>query len=124
MSLLLLIPDLFFGVKVADAARALGYATHDVRNAQDLLAAAQAGATGIIIDTQVRSDWQSVVRTLKADAATVRIPVLAFAPHVDVEAARAALAAGCDRIVTRGKFASELPELLGQLFPKPAQPDT
>ncbi len=117
--LLLLIPDLFFGVKVADAARALGHATRDVTDAEELLAAAQADATGIIIDTQVRSDWQNAVRTLKADAATARIPVLAFAPHVDVEASRAALAAGCDRIVTRGKLASELPDLLQQLFSGP-----
>lgn len=114
--LLLLIPDLFFGVKVADAARALGFATRDVASAPALPAAARAGVAGIIVDTQVRSDWQAAVRALKADPASANIPVLAFAPHVDVAATRAAVAVGCDRIVTRGKLASELPSLLRELF--------
>ena len=114
--LLLLIPDLFFSVKVADVARALGYPTREVAHAEALPAAAQDGAAGVIIDTQVRSDWQAAVRALKSDPATAYIPVLAFAPHVDVEATRAAVAVGCDRIVTRGKLAGELPMLLRELL--------
>lgn len=114
--LLLLIPDLFFSVKVADVAHALGYPTRDVASAEALPAAAREGVVGIIVDTQVRSDWQAAVRTLKSGSATAHIPVLAFAPHVDVEATRAAVAVGCDRIVTRGKLASELPMLLRELL--------
>lgn len=121
--LLLLIPDLFFGVKVADTARALGYPIREVKDATALLATAQAGAVGIVLDMQERSDWQSAVRALKAAAATATIPVLAFGPHVDVETSRAAVMAGCDRIVTRGKLARELPDLLRQLIEQSPQQD-
>jgi CheY-like chemotaxis protein len=113
--LVLLIPDLFFSVKVADAARALGYQTREVANAAALAAAVQEGVAGIVLDTQERSDWQAAVRTLKADPATAHVPVLAFGSHVDVAASRSAVAAGCDRLVTRGKLSRELPELLHSL---------
>ncbi len=114
--LILLIPDLFFSVKVADVARGLGYQTREVANADTLVAAAREGARGVVLDTQAGSDWQNAVRVLKADPATARIPILAFGSHVDVTATRAAVAAGCDRLVTRGKFAQELPHLLQSLF--------
>lgn len=113
--LLLLIPDLFFSVKVADAAHALGYPTREVASAAALLAVASLGASGIVLDTQERSDWQSAIRTLKADPNLASVPVLAFGSHVDVDASRAAVAVGCDRLVTRGKLSRELPELLRAL---------
>lgn len=113
--IVLLIPDLFFSVKVADAARALGYPTREVANAAALLAVAKSGATAIVLDTQERSDWQSAMRVLKADPVTAALPVLAFGSHVDVDAARAAVAVGCDRLVTRGKLSRELPDLLRSL---------
>lgn len=119
-TLVLLIPDLFFSVKVADTARALGYAVREVANAEALAEAARDGAAAIVIDTQERSDWQNAVRAIKAEPATARVPIIAYGSHVDVETMRSAVAVGCDRIVTRGKFARELPDLLREL----AQPPT
>jgi CheY-like chemotaxis protein len=112
----MLIPDLFFSVRVADAVRALGHTPREVSDAAALLSAAREGVAAIVIDTQTRSDWQAAVQTLKADPTTATIPILAFGPHVDVAASRAAVGAGCDRIVTRGKFSSELPQLLQALL--------
>jgi CheY-like chemotaxis protein len=113
--ILILIPDLFFGVKVADIARAIGFEPREVGSAALLADAARNGAAAIVIDAQTPGDWQSVVRALKADPQTAAIPVLAFGPHVDVATSRSAVAAGVDRLVTRGKLARELPELLRQL---------
>lgn len=118
--LLLLIPDLMFSVKVADAARALGYPTREVAHADALVAAVAEGASAVVLDTQERSDWQSAVRALKAEPATAGVRVLAFGSHVDVAASRAAVAAGCDRLVTRGKLSRELPDLLRALVDPPA----
>lgn len=114
--LVLLIPDLFFSVKVADAARALGFPVREVARADLLPAAVREGAAAIVLDTQERSDWQRAVRALKADPATQSVPILAFGSHVNVELSRAAVAAGCDRLVTRGKLARELPDLLRALI--------
>lgn len=110
-----------FSVRVTDAARALGHTAHDVANADALLAAARADADAIVIDTQARTPWQAAVQTLKTDPATAHIPILAFGPHVDVAAARGAVGAGCDRIVTRGKFANEMPTLLDALLQQTAK---
>jgi CheY-like chemotaxis protein len=114
--LVLLIPDLFSSVRVADTARALQYQPQDVSNAEELVAAARDDTRGIVIDAQARTDWQSAIRTLKADPATAAIPVLVFGPHVDVETSRAALAAGCDRFVTRGAFTRETSKILRELL--------
>ncbi len=119
-SILLLIPDLFFSVRVADTVRALGHEPRDVSNAAALVAVARQGAAGIIIDTQEGSNWQAAVRQIKGDPQTATIPILAFGSHVEVALQRAAVEAGCDRLVTRGKLMRELPALLQQLL-TPAQ---
>lgn len=112
---LLLIPDLMFNVRVTDTLRALGHVPHDMRDADALLAAARAGADAIVIDSQVHTPWQDAVHALKTDPTTAAIKILAFGPHVDVAAARGAVGAGCDRVVTRGKFAGDMPHLLQAL---------
>lgn len=116
LPIVLLIPDLFFSVKVADTARALGYNVREAATAERLAAAVRDGATAVVLDTQTRGDWQAAVRELKADPQTQHVPILAFGSHVNVAAAREAVAAGCDRLVTRGKLAAELPTLLHALL--------
>ena len=110
-TILLVIPDLIFGVRVADTARALGFTPVETSLAQ-LPRAASGDVALVVIDMSQQDDWQAAIRALKADPATAHIPVLAYGPHVDVAASRAALAAGCDRLVTRGKLMAELPQLL------------
>ena len=110
-TILLAIPDLIFGVRVADTARAAGFTPVDTSLAQ-LPRAVNPDVALIVIDMSQQDDWQAAIRALKADPATAHIPVLAYGPHVDVTASRAALAAGCDRLVTRGKLMAELPQLL------------
>lgn len=112
-TILLAIPDLIFSIRIADAARALGFMPSD-----GTLAHVKDAITGdvvlIVIDAGQPGDWASTIRALKADPATARVPVLAFGSHVDVTASRAAVAAGVDRLVTRGKLMAELPQLLEQ----------
>jgi CheY-like chemotaxis protein len=112
-TILLAIPDLIFGIRVADAARAQGFSTRDVTPAQ-LKDAITGDVALIVIDTGQPLDWEGAVRALKADPTTADVPVLAYGSHVDVTASRAAVAAGVDRLVTRGKLMAELPRLLEQ----------
>ena len=116
-TLVMLIPDLFFSVRVADTVRALGHTPREVPHAEALVSAANENAAAIVIDTQERTGWQDAVQTIKSNPATAHIPILAFGPHVDVAASRTAVGVGCDRIVTRGKFSKELPQLLQTLLP-------
>ena len=110
-TILLAIPDLIFGVRITDATRALGYTPVDVAAAR-LQDAITPDVVLIVLDTGQRDDWTATVRALKADPATAKIPVLAYGSHVDVAASRAAVAAGVDRLVTRGKLMAELPQLI------------
>jgi CheY-like chemotaxis protein len=110
-TILLVVQDLIFGVRIADAARALGFKPVDV-DLQALPAAVNSDTALVVLDTGHRGDWQAAVKALKSDPHTAGVPVLAYGSHVDVTALRAAVAAGCDRLVTRGKLMAELPQLI------------
>lgn len=108
---LLAIPDLFFGVRVADVARALGFTPVEISLAA-LPAAVDEEVALIVIETGQQGDWEGTIRAVKGEPRTASIPVLAYGSHVNVAASRAAVAAGADRLVTRGKLMAELPQLL------------
>lgn len=114
-TIVVLIPDLMFGTRVADVAHTLGHTTREVRDAAELLSAARNDAAAIVLDTNSQTDWPTVIQALKADRRTQQIPVLAFGSHVNVEAQRAAVTSGCDHVVTRGKFAQRMPDLIRQI---------
>ncbi len=52
------------------------------------------------------------IRALKADGATQGITVIGYIGHEQEETIAAAKAAGCDRVMSKGAFASQLPALL------------
>lgn len=56
--------------------------------------------------------WRKWLPLIKSSPATRRIPVLAFAPHVDEAAMQAARDGGADRVVSRGRFTASLPDLI------------
>ena len=110
-TIILVIPDLIFSIRVAETARALGFTPVEVA-LPALSGALNSDVALIVIDTSQRDDWQAAINALKADPASATIPILAYGAHVDVTASRAAVAAGSDRFVTRGKLMAELPQLL------------
>ena len=63
--------------------------------------------------------WRVWIPALKSSPATRRIPILAYAPHVEVETMEAAQARGADGVVPRSRFSRALP----QLIEKYARPD-
>lgn len=56
--------------------------------------------------------WDRWIQVLKTSAATRRIPILAFGPHVDEASQALARSAGADVVVTRGQFQSGMPRLI------------
>lgn len=58
--------------------------------------------------------WARWIQVIKTSAATRRIPIVAFGPHVDEENLQAAKAAGADLVVSRGKFQSDLGNLIAE----------
>jgi predicted metal-dependent hydrolase len=58
--------------------------------------------------------WTRWIQVVKTSAATRRIPMIAFGPHVDKEKLVNAEAAGADIVLSRGQFQSELADLIAQ----------
>src|SRR5690349_7098801 len=99
--------DVFFGVRLRNLAKELGYDLKLVPNADGVAAALveSAGRTAlVVIDMNVIGDgvdWDALKETLSAYPS---IPTLGFGSHTDVETRRDAKRTGLTRIVSNGEF--------------------
>jgi hypothetical protein len=60
--------------------------------------------------------WAHWIQLIKTSAATRRIPVIAFGPHVEEESLDLARKAGADAVVTRGQLQRSLGSLIQEWF--------
>lgn len=112
--------DLFFGVRIANTLRSQGYEVAVVPSADRLGAMVrETDPTPLlaIIDMAAVTDW-TPVQTLASEPGRAT-PLLAFGPHKDVAAFRAAKAAGVDRVVSNGDFHRDMLGLVARY----ARPD-
>lgn len=97
--------DLFFRAKIETVARAAGVPVRFAESAEE----ARNAAT-VLIDL---ADGARAIEAVSALKARPRAPVVvAFGPHKEGEAFRAAREAGADRVLARSAFVERLPELL------------
>jgi predicted metal-dependent hydrolase/CheY-like chemotaxis protein len=74
----------------------------------------------ILADTACAAiPWERWIGVLKTSAATRRIPIVAFGPHVEGEALLRARRAGADRVLTRGRLHETLSQVLAELAAAP-----
>ena len=105
--------DLFFSVKIMDAAKQLGIGVEFVKDQELALEKINARPPLVIFDLNCATvDPVGILLAMKADAETQSIPTLGFVAHVQVDLKQQALAGGCDVVVARSVFAQSLPELL------------
>lgn len=111
----MLCDDLMFFSRVSGAARAAGASVRQVRTAAELLAAARTRPpAGVIIDLHCSGlDLPALLAELDA-AVSPRPRVIAYGSHVEAEVLRAARQAGCDRVLPRSQFVTELESHIGQ----------
>ncbi len=100
--------DLIFTSKVSATARAHGFAVVSAKTVDQTLAHVTAiHATVVILDLHAPGlDVASMVEKLKLGNPVPRI--IAFGPHVDAKALKGARASGCDVVMPRSQFVSEL----------------
>jgi CheY-like chemotaxis protein len=107
------VDDLLFLSKIEQTAQHLGVAVKSAQPADLLDLASEDIPKALILDLNHRSGKAlEVVRTLKSDVKAKNIAVVAFVSHVQTELIAAARDAGCDLVLARSAFVSQLPSLL------------
>jgi len=103
-----LVEDLFFVAKIREATAQLGASAEGATDAAGFAAGAR-GAKLAIVDLR-RADALQALDLLAAERGAARS--VGFVDHENVEVMRAAAERGCGTVLSKRKFASELPELV------------
>jgi hypothetical protein len=120
---LLLSRDLIFTTKVRQTAAALGYPVQvagDSLLARSLIQTSRPRVVFVDLTAGDLAAPDALRDFLKLAGPAVWF--VAFGPHVESESLASARAAGCHAVLTRSKFAAELPELIRLYFSQPALP--
>lgn len=117
--LLLVADDLMMPSRIREGAKPLGYTVRVVGTeaAAREAACGEPAPLGILVSlTARRYDPPALIRALKADTRTARIPLLAFAGHVEKEKHDAARAAGADLVAANSSVILHLAQILPRLL--------
>ncbi|MGD2162916.1 MAG: DUF309 domain-containing protein [Anaerolineales bacterium] len=132
--------DLFWRPRIQDVARAAGYEIQFIADPSDIGAESEFTPRRIpltepldgpdaqlvrhlterrpaliIVDLNSKAlPWPRWIQVIKTSAATRRIPILAFGPHLQEEDLFKAREAGAEVVVSRGKFQTSLTSLIDQ----------
>ncbi|MDQ3326894.1 MAG: hypothetical protein M3506_00020 [Chloroflexota bacterium] len=109
-----LVPDVFFGSRLSDSARSLGYDLRRVSTPEALLAALSGPQPPLVIVDL--SHAAGHLPEIAAAAGQARL--VAFGPHVDTEGQRAAREAGFHEVVPNSRLAREGAALLARNLPR------
>ena len=110
---LAVIADLFFAVKIMDAAKKAGMTIELLKDPKEILEKAKSNPAVIVIDLNLESvDPIKLISTLKSSADLKNISVIGFLSHVQTELKQKATEAGCDMVLARSAFSQNLPAIL------------
>lgn len=121
-TILLLVKDVFFSVKLTNDLRQLGYNPITVGNAADFKAklAADPRPTLGLLDLMIRGlDWERTLTEAREAGLLEGVPVIAFGPHTDLALRRRALDAGVSRVVANSKAMLDLGKLVSRYVGQP-----
>lgn len=106
---LAVVNDLFFSVKLTDAAKRTGLALEFVKAPEQVREKAAAKPSLIIFDLNFDAVQPlDLIRELKADEDTKGITLIGYLSHVQGELKQAAQEAGCNLVMARSAFSSNL----------------
>ena len=123
MTILVAVSDVFFYTKLRDALKPQGYVLEKARTQIEI--SEKAGAlspAAVILNINDESlDAFKALETLKGDARSKAIPVLAFANHEEVDNWKRAQQLGVTKIVSRNEFSSRTLQLVQEIVGRTAQ---
>jgi PleD family two-component response regulator len=111
--ILAVVSDLFFTVKISDAAKRAGMDVEYAKTDKEALEKAKEKPTLIIVDLNFSAAQPlKLLGKLKSDAETKSISVISFLSHVQGELKQKAHDAGCDMVLARSAFSQNLMQIL------------
>jgi PleD family two-component response regulator len=107
---LAVVSDLFFSVKITEAAKRAGMALEFVKDPHDLMEKSKTRPTLIIFDLNFDGvNPLELIAKLKASAETKGISLIGYLSHIQGELKQAAQEAGCDMVMARSAFSQNMP---------------
>jgi len=107
------VDDLFFAVKITEAAKRTGLDVEFVKTEKDALEKAGQNPLLIILDLNTKAlPPLELASKLKSDPALKSIPVIAYLSHVQGELKQQAHDAGLEMVMPRSAFSLNLPQIL------------
>ena len=112
---LAVLEDLFFTVKINEAAKRAGMPVQFVKSEKDALDQAALQPSFIILDLNATCvDPLALIAQLKANETTKKLPLIGYVSHVQGELKVQAQDAGCDMVLARSAFSQNLPQILAR----------
>src|SRR5215471_9921124 len=107
---LAVVNDLFFSVKISEAAKRNGLALEFVKDSEEVLAKAMAEKPSLIIfDLNFESVGPlDLIKRLKASVETKGVSLLGYLSHLQSELKVQAQDAGCDMVLARSAFSQNM----------------
>ena len=107
-----LLNDLFFTVKITDAAKRAGMSLEVVKDPEQVMAGAEKPSV-IIVDLNFDlAHPLEFISDIKKDPANKGISLIGYLSHVQAELKQKAQEAGCDIVMARSAFSQNLPQIL------------
>jgi PleD family two-component response regulator len=111
--ILAVVEDLFFTVKINDAAKRAGMDVEFVKSEKDLLDKLKERADLVILDLNANSVQPlDLISKMKGNPEFKPISLIGFVSHVQGELKQKAHEAGCDMVLARSAFSQNLPQIL------------
>ena len=105
--------DLFFSVKITEAAKRAGMALEFVKDPEEVVEKSREKPALIIFDLNFEAAQPlKLIRRLKGDAELKGTSVIGYLSHVQGELKQQALEAGFDMVMARSAFSQNLPQIL------------
>ncbi|BFU95774.1 MAG: conserved protein of unknown function [Nitrospira sp.] len=117
-TILVAVTDIFFYTKVRDALRPKGFRLERARSQEDIAGISSTGSPVAVIlnmNDDVLNAFHAL-ETLKADARTKAVPILAFANHEEVDTWNRAKSMGVTKIVSRNEFSARTKDLVEEIM--------
>jgi PleD family two-component response regulator len=106
------VTDLFFSVKLTDAAKRAGLSLEFVKESNEILEKAKTLPSLIIFDLNFEAvNPVNLITRLKGNSETKGISLIGYLSHIQVDLKQQAQEAGCDMVLARSAFSQNMPQI-------------